>query len=98
MDRPHISFIDWMKSLGMFLIVYGHVSGDSIMPLTPPIYGKQLGVALFMFVIGWGLACESRDRLQVVYNRLFPVFLLGLGFAVVMSAVAFVTQHDLNES
>jgi hypothetical protein len=98
MQRSHLHFIDWMKSLGMFLIVYGHVAGDSIMPLTPPIYAKQLGVAFFIFVIGWGLARESRDRFHVVYNRLFPVFLLGLGFAMVMSAIVFMTQHDLNES
>lgn len=98
MERQHIHFADWMKSLGMFLIVFGHAAGDSIMHLTPPIYGKQLGVAFFIFVMGWGLARESRDRFQVVYNRLFPVFLLGLGFALVMSAVVFATQRDLNES
>jgi Acyltransferase family len=98
MSRPHIHFIDWMKSIGMFLIVFGHAAGGSIMPLTPPIYGKQLGVAFFIFVIGWGLARESRDRIQVVYNRLFPVFLFGLGFAMLMSAVVFATQRDLNES
>src|SRR6266487_231031 len=98
MDRSHIHFIDWMKCLGMWLIVFGHVAGDSIVHLTPPIYPKQLGVAFFVFVIGWGLARESRDRLQVVYNRLFPVFLLGLGFAMVMSAVVFVRQHGLNKS
>jgi hypothetical protein len=98
MDRSHIHFIDWMKSLGMFLIVYGHVAGDSIMHLTPPIYAKQLGVAFFIFVIGWGLARESRHRVQVVYNRLFPVLLLGLGFAVVMSVLVFIMQGDLNES
>jgi hypothetical protein len=98
LERPHIHFVDWMKSLGMFLIVLGHVAQGSIMHLTPPIYPKQLGVAFFIFVVGWGLARESRDRFQVVYNRLFPVFLLGLGFAMVMSAVAFVTQRDLNES
>jgi Acyltransferase family len=98
MDRPHIHFIDWMKSLGMFLIVLGHVATGSIMYLTPPIYAKQLGVAFFIFVIGWGLARESRHRFQVVYNRLFPVILVGLGFAMVMSAILFVTQRDLNES
>jgi acyltransferase-like protein len=98
MERTHIHFIDWMKSLGMLLIVYGHVAGDSIMHLTPPIYAKQLGVAFFIFVIGWGLARESRHRFQVVYNRLFPVFLLGLGFAIVLSAIVFLTQRDLNES
>ena len=98
MDRPRIHFIDWMKTLGMFLIVFGHVAGDSIAHLTPPIYAKQLGVAFFIFTIGWGLARESRNRFQVVYNRLFPVFLLGLGFAMVMSAVVFVTQGGLNKS
>ena len=98
MDRPYIYFIDWMKSLGMFLIVYGHVAGDSIAQLTPPIYAKQLGVAFFIFVIGWGLARESRQRFQIVYNRLFPVFFLGLGFAIVISAIVFVMQRDLNES
>lgn len=98
MERPHIHFIDWMKGVGMFLIVFGHAAGDSIMPLTPPIYGKQLGVAFFIFVMGWGLARESRDRFQVVYNRLFPVFFLGLGFALLISVVVFATQRDLNES
>ena len=98
MDRRYICFIDWMKSLGMFLIVFGHIATGSIMHLTPPIYAKQLGVAFFIFVIGWGLARESRDRFQVVYNRLFPVLLLGLGFAMVMSAVVFVMQRHLNAS
>lgn len=98
MDRPHIHFIDWMKTIGMFLIVFGHVAGDSIAPLTPPIYPKQLGVAFFIFITGWGLAREARDRFQVVYNRLFPVFLLGLSFAMVMSAVVVVTQGGLNKS
>jgi hypothetical protein len=98
MDRRHIHFVDAMKSLGMLVIVFGHAAGDSIAHLTPPIYPKQLGVALFMFIIGWGLARESRDRFQVVYNRLFPVFFLGLGFAMVMSVVVFLTKGDLNES
>src|SRR5262245_9230597 len=98
MDRPHIDFIDWMKALGMLLIVYGHIAGDSIVHLTPPIYPKQLGVAFFIFIIGWGLARESRHRLQVVYNRLFPVFVLGLSFAVVVSAVAFTMERGLNKS
>jgi len=98
MERPHIHFIDWMKSLGMFLIVFGHVAGGSVIQLTPPIYLKQLGVAFFIFITGWGLARESRDRLQVVYNRLFPVLLLGFGFAMVMSMVVFVTQRHLNAS
>lgn len=98
MARRHLHFVDWMKSLGMFLIVSGHVAGGLLMPLTPPIYAKQLGVAFFIFVIGWGLARESRDRWQVVYNRLFPVFFLGGGFALVISIITFVTRHDFHES
>jgi hypothetical protein len=98
MDSSRTNFVDWMKSLGMFLIVFGHIAGDTIAHLTPPIYAKQLGVAFFLFVTGWGLARESRDRFQVVYNRLFPVLLLGLGFAMVMSVLVFIGQRDLNES
>src|SRR5215510_14625510 len=98
MERPHIHFVDWMKSLGMFLIVLGHVAQGSIEHLTPPIYAKQLGVAFFIFVIGWGLARESRSRFQVVYNRLFPVVFLGLGFALLMSVVVFDTHRNPNES
>jgi peptidoglycan/LPS O-acetylase OafA/YrhL len=98
MDRTHFPFIDWMKSLGMLLIVFGHVAGGSIEQFTPPIYPKQLGVAFFVFIIGWGLARESRDRLRVVYNRLFPVFFLGISFALVMSLILFVTSRHLNGS
>ena len=98
MERPHLHFIDWMKSLGMFLIVYGHVAGDSIVALTPPIYPKQLGVAFFIFVIGWGLAREPRQRMQVVYNRLFLVFLLGISVALVMTTIVFMTERGLNKS
>ena len=98
MDRVHFSFIDWMKSLGMLLIVFGHVAGGSIEQFTPPIYPKQLGVAFFVFITGWGLARESRNRLKVVYNRLFPVFFVGIGFAVVMSVIIFLTKRQLNLS
>jgi hypothetical protein len=98
MDRQHFAFIDWMKSLGMLLIVYGHVASSSIEQFTPPIYPKQLGVAFFVFIIGWGLARESRDRLKVVYDRLFPVFFVGIGMAVVMSVIVFFTNGQLNPS
>jgi hypothetical protein len=85
MNRTHLPFIDWMKFLGMFVIVYGHVAGWSIDHLIPPILPKQLGVAFFLFVLGFGLARETRPRWAVVYNRLFEVFLFGIGFALVMS-------------
>src|SRR5262245_57519741 len=98
MGRPDFPLIDWMKSLGLLLIFFGYVAGGSIERFTPPIYPKQLGVAFFVFIIGWGLARESRDRLQVVYNRLFPVFFVGISFALVMSLIVFVTNRHLNGS
>ncbi len=93
-----INFIDWMKCLGMFLIVYGHVASRTIEFMTFPIYPKQLGVAFFVFVIGWHLAREKRNRVLVTYNRLFPIFLYGVGFALFMSIIIFFVKRDLNES
>ncbi len=93
-----INFIDWMKCLGMFMIVYGHVASKTIEFMTFPIYPKQLGVAFFVFVIGWYLAKEKRDRALIVYNRLFQIFLYGIGFAIFMSIVIFIIKGDLNES
>ncbi len=93
-----INFIDWMKAIGIFLIVYGHVASRTIEYMTFPIYPKQLGVAFFVFVMGWYLGQEKRDPVLVTYNRLFPVFLFGIGFALFMSAIVFITRHDLNES
>lgn len=78
-------FIDWLKAVGMFLIVLGHVYGHLFIELTQPIYPKQLGVAFFVFVMGWGLAREKRDSWQVFYNRLFPMYFWGLSITFVLS-------------
>ena len=45
MPRASYPFVDWMKAAGMSLIVYGHVAHATTVPLTPPIYLKQFGVA-----------------------------------------------------
>ena len=45
MPRASYPFVDWMKAVGMSLIVYGHVAHATTVPLTPPIYLKQFGVA-----------------------------------------------------
>ena len=71
MDHPRIFFIDWMKDLGMFLIVYGHVAGDSIAHVTHP-YRKQLGVAFF--ISSWdGESLESLGSVPGRLDGLFPV-------------------------
>lgn len=92
------AFVEWMKCLGMLAIVYGHVAGATTIRWTAPIHLKQLGVALFMFVIGFGLARSSANRWHVVWNRAVETCVIGLGFAVLMSAVVFAARGDLNES
>lgn len=87
-----------MKAGGMFLIVFGHVVGDPFNQFTQPIYPKQLGVAFFVFVAAWSLANDPRPRLQVLYNRLFPVYFFGIGFAVLLSCLFLFLKNDTNPS
>jgi hypothetical protein len=83
-----------MKCIGIFLIVFGHAGAWTHGNLTPPIYLKQLGVAFFMFVLGFSLARESRPSIRVVYNRLFEVFLYGVGLAVLLSIIGLATDGN----
>jgi hypothetical protein len=85
MTKPHLPFIDWMKSLGLLLIVFGHVSA-TMDHLVPPIYPKQLGVAFFLFVSGYSLARETKPAGEVVFNRLFEIYLYGVAIALLVSA------------
>lgn len=98
MTQPRLAFIDWMKCLGMFLIVYGHVAGGTINDLTPPLYPKQLGVAFFIFVLGYSLARETRPIGVVLFNRLFEMFLYGIAFALILSIGRFLTDGRLEAS
>jgi len=92
MARSSRDFIDWMKAIGMTLIVVGHVAGSFVNDLTPPIYPKQLGVAFFLFAMGFSLARDSRPRWRVVGNRLFEVYLFGLAAAVGLTAIGYMTS------
>ncbi len=97
----HQSFVDWMKAMGMLLIVTGHVFGDPFHifnSVSQPIYTKQLGVAFFVFITGWSLANETRDGFRVVFNRIFPIYFYGFLFAVLLSTVYFSVGADINES
>jgi len=73
-----------MKALGMTVIVYGHVT--RAVPLTPPIYPKQFGVAFFLFASGFTLARDRRPVMEAIYRRLFQTwlfaFVLAAGLAV----------------
>lgn len=90
--KNRVDFIDWLKAVGMFLIVFGHYFGDPFSQFTQPIYFKQLGVAFFVFVMGWGLARETRPHWQVVYNRIFPMYFWGLAIAVFISVIFMLTK------
>jgi hypothetical protein len=94
----HHNFIDWMKATGMFLIVFGHVVGPPFNQFTQPIYPKQLGVAFFLFITAWSLANDSRGRVRVLFNRLFPVYLFGICFALCLSVIFIFTKNDTNPS
>src|SRR4051812_30253172 len=98
MRTERLPFIDWMKCFGMTLIVLGHVAGAYINHLTPPFYPKQLGVAFFLFVAAFSVARDRRPWSEVLFRRLFEVCLFGLAFALLMSAIVFARQADLNES
>ena len=91
MTAARLAFIDWMKAIGMFLIVFGHVVGGPLNFLTPPIYQKQLGVAFFLFATGFTLARETRPVRRVVFNRLFEILLVGSVFAVLMTVASLAT-------
>ncbi len=79
-------FVDWMKAIGLLLIVYGHVAHASTVFLVPPIYIKQFGVTFFIFATAFTLARDTRPAWQVVINRLFEVYVFGLAAALVLSA------------
>jgi peptidoglycan/LPS O-acetylase OafA/YrhL len=90
--RERLPFIDWLKALGITLVVYGHVAGWTINEYFPPIFPKQLGVALFVFVAGYSLASETRPGAVVLARRLFDIVFIGLIFAVLLSIVGLVTE------
>ncbi len=98
MTRARLAFIDWMKCLGILLIVYGHVAGGTINHLAPPIYPKQLGVAFFVFVLGFSLARDTRPTRAVLFNRLFEMYLYGFTFALLMSVGRFFWDGGLDAS
>jgi fucose 4-O-acetylase-like acetyltransferase len=95
------AFIDWMKAVGMVLIVIGHVAGDPdwvFNAVSAPVYSKQLGVAFFVFIAGWSLAHNRRPRAETAYRRLFEILLFGLLCALLMSLVTWMARQDLAES
>lgn len=96
--QRRLSFLDWMKAAGLTLIVYGHVAAASSVSLTPPVYPKQVGVALFVFATGYTLARETRPGWTVVISRFVKIWLVGLAAALTMSGIGLILWGDPNES
>ncbi len=94
----YVPFIDWLKCLGMLVIVYGHVAGWAPLATMPPILSKQFGVALFMFIIGYSLSRETRSRWRVAFNRLFEIYLFGLALALILSVTTYLSIGRLQIS
>jgi hypothetical protein len=96
--KDRLPFIDWMKCLGMLIIVYGHTAGTGIIEFTQPFNPKQLGVAFFVFVMGFSLARETRPAWRTVYNRFFEMTLFGWLGALLVSGFMLAGTGDLAES
>jgi fucose 4-O-acetylase-like acetyltransferase len=95
---PRCDALDWMKAIGITLVVYGHVAHATTVPWTPPIYVKQFGVAFFLFAAAVTLAREQRGRAEVVIARLVPVYVFGLATALLMTIIGVAAGTGANLS
>ena len=77
----------------MTVIVYGHVT--RAVPLTPPIYPKQFGVALFLFASGFTLARDRRPVVDAVFTRLFQTWLFAFVLAGAMAVAGALSGSGL---
>ncbi len=93
-----LGFVDAMKMLGIGLIVYGHIANFTIMHLVAPVRPKQLGVAFFVLTLGYCLAKDGRRPHRVLFNRLFEIYLIGIAFALLISAIMFSAAGTLQLS
>lgn len=98
MTRPYLPVVDWLKAVGLGLIVFDHVAHFMLPWRTPPFYPKQLGVVLFVFVIGYTLAREPRPALRVVIARWLPIWAWGLLCALLMTGIGLLRTRDGNPS
>ena len=96
--RPPLPCLDWMKAIGIALVVYGHVAHATTVALTPPVYLKQFGVTLFVFATGFTLARDRKPASVVLFSRTFPLYFYGLLVAAVVAAAGASTGTGLAPS
>lgn len=93
------SWIDWLKFLGMVIILGGHSGMDDLIgERFNPINPKQLGVAFFVLITGFTLANCPRSPFQTVVRRYSMVFVCGLLLAMLLSCVGLLQRGDISES
>src|SRR5262245_1369340 len=93
--RPQFPCLDWMKPIGIALVVYGHVAHATTVPLTPPVYLKQFGVTLFVFATGFTLARDRKSASAVILSRVFPMYFYGLLVAALVALAGAATGTGL---
>jgi hypothetical protein len=96
--RDYVPFVDWMKTVGMLFILYGHLAAWGPLNALPPINLKQLGVAAFIFVMGYMLTRETKPGCRVLIDRLLEIYVLGFVLALVVSVISFAYAGNLQES
>lgn len=94
MKKERVPFIDFMKAFGILIIVIGHL-GLYLADILKVVYFKQLGVALFIFIAGYGLAKTKHTGLSLIIRRLFKLYFWGILIAIIISAVKYFTIKDL---
>jgi fucose 4-O-acetylase-like acetyltransferase len=93
-----IAALDWLKALGITIIVWGHVIGLPSLNAVSPIYLKQFGVAFFCFVTGYTVMRDRRPGPRLVARRLVEPWSVGVGAAIVLSIIAFLRAGTIQKS
>ena len=78
------NWIDWMKSIVIFLILYGHLFSYGY------TYVYTFSVPLFFFISGYLCKIETDYKIfwkKVFYNLILPMFLLSAICLMIDSAL-----------
>lgn len=78
------NWIDWMKSIGIFLILYGHLFSYGY------TYVYTFSVPLFFFISGYLCKIETDCKIfwrKVFYNLILPMFILSAICLMIDSAL-----------